>query len=238
MKNTAIEWADNTSNFFIGCTKVSEGCANCYMYRLEKRWGRDPSIVRETNWNTRAQELKKWKPSTIFLNSMSDTFHESITDKKIISMFRIINMIGSHHTYLVLTKRIERAKKFFDKYGLLPDNFWIGTSIENNKQRKRLEWLGQIKSKIRFVSFEPLLDFINIKPINCFEWAIIGGESGYKPRLPKQEMINDLISQLKEMEIPIFYKQFGGSKKCKCHNAWGCRLWNGQTLDEMPVIKV
>lgn len=89
MKNTAIEWADNTINFFVGCTKVSEGCANCYMYRLENRWGRDPSKVRKTNWFTIDANLRKWDKSNIFVNSMSDTFYKDI--------FQIRQMYLSKH---------------------------------------------------------------------------------------------------------------------------------------------
>lgn len=236
MKDTSIEWADNTINFYVGCTKVSEGCANCYMYRLEKRFGRDPSVVRKTNWKTIERNLKKWKPSKIFVNSMSDTFHEHLSDEDIEDMFTMM-LLYPQHQYLILTKRIKRAE-FFLKHRQLPDNFWIGTSIESNKQKVRLEHLGQIKTKIRFVSFEPLLSPIDIKPINCFEWAIVGGESGYKPRLPKEEWVTDLISQLKEMEIPVFFKQWGGSKKCKCCDAWGCRKIDGKTLDEMPIMEI
>ena len=235
MKDTAIEWADNTINFHVGCTKVSEGCANCYMFRLEKRFGRDPTAVRKTNWTTIERNLKKWKPSRIFVNSMSDTFHESIGNGEILKMFDLMEKYNQHQ-YLILTKRIERAEEFFNKYFVIvSDHIWIGTSIESNKQVSRLEALGEIKAKTKFVSFEPLLGFVNIKQINCFDWAIVGGESGYQPREMKFEWADDLIDQLREMNIPIFFKQWGGTKKCKCHGAWGCRLYDHETLDEMPL---
>ena len=191
-------------------------------------------MVRKTNWKTIESNLRNWKPSRIFVNSMSDTFHESIYQEDIESMFDMMKKYPQHQ-YLILTKRIQRAEVFFHTRPLT-DNFWIGTSIESNKTKHRLEHLGKIKAKVRFVSFEPLLDYVSIEPINCFEWAIVGGESGYNPRLPDPYWIDDLIEQLQRMQIPVFYKQFGGSTKCKCHNAWGCRLHNGKTLDEMPLL--
>ena len=132
MKNTAIEWADNTINFYVGCTKVSEGCANCYMYRLEKRFGRDPNVVRKTKWDTIKRNLKNWKPSRIFVNSMSDTFHKSISNSELFEMFSIM-WENPQHQYLILTKRIERARDFFKTVHPLTDNFWIGTSVESEK---------------------------------------------------------------------------------------------------------
>jgi protein gp37 len=240
MKDTAIEWAENTINFYVGCTKVSEGCANCYMFRLEKRFGRDPSTVRKTNWKTIESHLKNWKSSRIFVNSMSDTFHESLSYQDIQEMFNMM-MKYPKHQYLILTKRIERAEHFFNEYNKefeIPKNFWIGTSVESDKHWSRLHTLYEIKAEVLFASFEPLLSKIGLDSFDSsLDWAIVGGESGYSPRLPKQEWIDDLIGQLITLDVPVFYKQFGGSKKCKCHNAWGCRLWNGQTLDEMPRNK-
>lgn len=239
MENTSIEWADNTINFYVGCTKVSEGCANCYMFRLEKRWGRDPTTVRRTNWTNIERNLKKWKPSKIFVNSMSDTFHESLTCYEVLCMFEMMEKYPQHQ-YLILTKRIRRAEEFLNKYYVVvPKNIWIGTSIETKNQIERLEYLREIKARTKFVSFEPLLGFVNLRnPSNeldaPFDWAIVGGESGLSPRLPKKEWIEHIIGELQAANVPVFFKQWGGSKKCKCHNAWGCRLFEGRTLDEMP----
>ena len=214
MKNTAIEWAENTINFYIGCTKVSEGCTNCYMYRLEKRFGKDPTVVRKTNWKTIEKNLKNWPASKIFVNSMSDTFHESIDFGEIRSMFEMMERYPQHQ-YLILTKRIERAKEY-EKDNPFLDNFWLGVSVESGKHLERIDVLLDIRARIHYVSFEPLLGNIPLAPFNTFmlDWAIVGGESGYNPRLPKQEWVDFLIRQLHHYDVPVFYKQFGGSARC------------------------
>lgn len=239
MENTSIEWADNTINFYVGCSKVSEGCANCYMFRMEKRFGRDPTTVRKTKWDAIERNLKKWKPSKIFVNSMSDTFHESLSDEDIQSMFLMMEKYPQHQ-YLVLTKRIKRAEEFFNKYYVIvPKHIWIGTSVESQSTVDRIDILREIKAKIKFVSFEPVLGYINLRNSRNeldtpFDWAIVGGESGYNPRLPEKEVMEHIIYELRAAHVPTFFKQWGGSTKCKCHNAWGCRLFDGDTLDAMP----
>lgn len=237
MKNTAIEWADNTINFFVGCTKVSEGCANCYMYRLENRWGRDPTIVRRTNWITIEKNLKSWSSSNIFVNSMSDTFHVDIDDREINEMFRIMEKY-SQHTYIVLTKRIGRAFEFF-KTRQVPDNVWIGTSIESEKHYMRSIILKGIKAKVRFISFEPLLSDVSKVDLDGIQWVIVGGESGSNSREMKEWWVDKIFNQCRQMKTPFFFKQWGkGLSKCKCHNAFGCRLYKGKTWDEVPVMEI
>lgn len=239
MKNTAIEWADNTINFFVGCTKVSEGCANCYMYRLENRWGRDPTKVRKTNWFTIDANLRKWDKSNIFVNSMSDTFHKDIPDNEIEEMFNIMKTY-SKHIYIVLTKRIDRAVKFFETRQV-PDNVWIGTSVESEKYLFRINLLRHITAKTRFVSFEPLLGFIDLDSADLqdIHWVIVGGESGSNSREMKEEYVNVIFNMCQAKGIPFFFKQWGkGLSKCKCHNAFGCRLYKGKTWDELPVMEI
>lgn len=236
MKNTAIEWADNTINFYVGCTKVSEGCKNCYMYRLETRFGRDPTKVRKTNWKTIESNLNKWESSIIFVNSMSDTFHESLSTDDIWSMFRMMQFYQKH-TFIVLTKRITRARLMVWSHDIsIPDNVWIGTSVESQNHVDRIEELKQIPSKTKFVSFEPLLGKIECD-LNGIDWAIIGGESDWHPRPMKAEWVDSLFNTCKVMGVKFFFKQWGGSTKCKCHKAWGCRLYKEQTWDERPLMK-
>lgn len=235
MKDTKIEWADNTINFYIGCTKISAGCKNCYMFRLENRFGRNPGVIRKTNWQTIERNLKNWEPSKVFVNSMSDTFHESLNIDDVRDMFELMEKYPQHQ-YLILTKRIQRAVNYQNHYKF-KNNFWIGTSIESQQHMTRLIDLSKIKSKVRFVSFEPLLNPITLagREDNFIDWAIVGGESGYNPRLPERIAFVQLIYQLHIRKIPVFFKQWGGSKKCKCHGTYGCRLINDKTLDEMPI---
>lgn len=238
MKNTAIEWADNTINFFMGCTKVSEGCAKCYMYRLESRFGRDPTKVRKTNWKTIEANLRRWSPSRIFVNSMSDTFHKDISDADIYEMFHIMYE-NPKHTYIVLTKRIERAVQWFQGSNV-GDHIWIGTSVESEKYLWRINKLRQINAKTRFVSFEPLLSFIDIMngDLEGIKWVIVGGESDSNPRPMLPIYVEPLLQMCKAKGISFFFKQWGGSSKCKCHNAWGCRILDGKTWDELPNMLV
>lgn len=233
MKNTAIEWAEHTCNFFIGCTKVSEGCANCYMYRLENRYKRNPFVVRKTNWKMRESELRNLAPSTIFVNSMSDTYHKDISDEDVAAMFAIMAKYNQH-TYIILTKRIERARDYF-KDKQVPDNIWIGTSIESEKYIYRKEILVQINAKTRFISFEPLLGKISNLNLDGIQWVIVGGESAYTPRLMPEDYVNPIFDEAKKKGIAFFFKQWGnGMKKCQCHNSYGCRLYKGQVWNELP----
>lgn len=234
LKNTAIEWADNTINFYMGCTKVSEGCKNCYMYRLMHRFGKDPNILNKMNFDNIMKNLKKWEPSIIFVNSMSDTFHEGLSDYAITEMFTVMFM-NPQHQYLILTKRIERAVLYLSKHKL-PNNFWIGTSIENENHVDRINQLRKIQASVRFVSFEPLLGSVFMSQLNDIQWVIVGGESDPHPRKTEEEWINNIFRECQERQIPFFFKQWGGTSKCKCHNAWGCRMYKGKTWDEMPMV--
>lgn len=239
MKNTAIEWADNTINFYVGCTKVSEGCKNCYMFRLEERFGRDPKIVRKTNWKTIESNLKNWQPSRIFVNSMSDTFHESLTYEQICEMFHIM-LKYPQHQYMILTKRSGRASGIF-KDESLPNNFLLGVSVENNNHLDRIDDLLECDGVYnKFLSLEPLLGQVTPdRDLTPIKWVIVGGESDFQnPRLPKPEWIDEIKEWCDFFKIPFFFKQWGGKRKCECHKAWGCRLYKNQTWDELPKIEV
>lgn len=232
MKDTSIEWAENTINFYMGCTKVSPGCTNCYMYRLMPRFGRDPNVVNKMSFKNIEKNLKKWNPSRIFVNSMSDTFHKDISDQEINEMFAMMQTYNQHQ-YLVLTKRIERAYDFF--YGKsLPENIWLGTSVESQKYLKRIEHLQGIDAKIKFISFEPLLNEINDLNLENIQWVIVGGESDPHPRGMKAAWVDKIHNECKSKKIPFFFKQWGGKSKCNCHKAWGCRVYNDKTWDELP----
>jgi protein gp37 len=207
------------------------------MYRLETRFGRDPTTVRKTKWDDRQRELRLYEPSTIFVNSMSDTFHRDVDNAQLVEMFEILAKYPKH-TYIILTKRIERAVSFFENKKV-PDNIWIGTSVESEKYLWRINQLRKINANTRFVSFEPLLEKIDIMTADLqgIHWVIVGGESDSKPRPMKPEFVTPIFDMCKKQGIPFFFKQWGGSTKCTCHIAWGCRLLFGKTWDELPKIK-
>jgi protein gp37 len=239
MKDTAIEWADNTINFYVGCTKVSEGCKNCYMFRLEERFGRDPKVIRKTNWKTIESNLKNWPPSRIFVNSMSDTFHESLSYEQICEMFHVM-LKYPNHQYMILTKRSGRARIIF-KEESLPNNFLLGVSVENNNHLGRIDDLLECDGVYnKFLSLEPLLGQVTPdRDLTPIKWVIVGGESDFSnPRLPKQEWIDEIKEWCDIFHIPFFFKQWGGKRKCECHKTWGCRVYKNQTWDELPKIEV
>jgi protein gp37 len=232
-EKTAIEWADHTTNFFLGCTKVSKGCDNCYMFRNLAYTKFDPSVVTQTIWENRIKDLKKWSASIIFTNSMSDSFHESISMEKIRSMFDIMDSFQKHK-FIILTKRINKAYNYF-KLNPIPANCWIGTSIENRSQLHRLGKLKMIKAKTKFVSFEPLLERLGEIRLADISWVIVGGESDFRhPRPFRVSWAREIRDQCHRLSIPFFYKQSGGKKKI--NGCWGSNEIDGKKYLEMPEL--
>ncbi len=231
-ENTAIEWADNTINFFLGCTKVSSGCENCYMFRNLAYTRFDPHVVTKVNWNNVDKKLKSWKPSIIFTNSMSDTFHESISQEDVKGEFDMMAKYDKHQ-FIVLTKRINRAYNFFKTYPC-PDNVWIGTSVENKASLHRLEKLRKIHARIKFLSCEPLLEGLGQINLDGIQWVIVGGESDFKaPRPFDVKWAKEILSQCSNRGISYFFKQTGGRKKIDGH--WGSDEIEGVKYQQMPM---
>lgn len=235
-ETTFIEWADATWNTAWGCTKVGDensGCSQCYMFRLSKQFGKSTEFTpRKLDYILR--DIDKFKdPRIIFTNSMTDTFHENASFELIESWFKIMEQ-RKHLQFIILTKRINKALQFF-KTRLVPDNCWIGTSIARRTDLHRLQTLRKIQAKIRFVSFEPLLEHlyeINLAGIN---WVIVGGESDYfKPREFKEEWAINIRNQCKSFGIPFFFKQTGGRAKNE-RGVWGSDILDGQRYLEMPM---
>ena len=236
-EKTGIEWADHTINFFMGCTKVSEGCKECYAERDMKRFGKNFNEVKKTIWDNIKKNLAKWEPGRVFVNSFSDTFHESITFDEVEEMMSIMGAF-TEHQFLILTKRPHRMAQYSNngRHPPIPPNVWVGTSIENSRHLDRLAWLNQVSGgNIKFVSFEPLLGPIDRGIVlTGIDWIIIGGESGAKAliRPMKREWSRDLIEVARSYNCKIFFKQWGGYSKCTCHGAWGCR----EEISEFPEV--
>lgn len=232
-EKTAIEWADRTLNTAWGCTKVSAGCENCYMFRLSKIFGRNPEDPKPRKEANIKKDLKKYKdePSVIFFNSMSDTYHESFSDELIKSWFDIIK--DEPHEFIILTKRVNRAYNFHKSFSV-PQNCWIGTSIENGSSLHRLDKLKMIDAKIRFVSFEPLLGDIQNVNLEGIHWAIVGGESDFaNPRPFKEQWGLHILEACRKYGTAFFYKQSGGKRKI--NGCWGTNTLNGKKYLEMPI---
>ena len=232
MKKTSIAWTNSTINLAWGCTKVSSGCKNCYMFRLSRQFGKDPETVtimaagkNQNLFNKKVKEAGKY----IFINSMSDTFHDEIGDATREQWFNWMAEFPEKQ-FQILTKRPEIMKKFFETRSC-PDNCWLGTSVENNQTLSRLDILREINCNIHFISFEPLLEEIPFFDPTNIQWVIVGGESdSTNPRIMKPEWADSLRYQCEIESIPFFFKQMGG----KGADGAGGDVLNGRCYKEIP----
>lgn len=240
--NSAIQWTDATWNPTTGCTKISQGCKNCYAERLSKRLKmmglkKYKNEFKFVHHESEVELPLKWKrPRKIFVNSMSDLFHKD-AEMEFIGRCFFTMIKADWHTYQILTKRPDKMAEFsklFVKYfGFpIPNHIWMGTSVENNDTTFRIDELKKVECDMRFVSFEPLLEKIESVDLSGIDWAIIGGESGYHFRPIQKEWILDLIKQCKKQKVKVFFKQWGGIRPKS-----GGRAIDGKTFDEYPRIK-
>ncbi len=237
MANSSIEWTEMSWNPTTGCTKISSGCKNCYaeiMTRRLKAMGQEKYKFGFDKIISHPSTLSipyTWKSSKmIFVNSMSDLFHDDIPLEFIQQVFKVMNE-NPQHVFQVLTKRAERLFSFHQKLKWT-HNIWMGVSVENKEVVNRIDSLRDTGAKVKFISLEPLigpLDKINLDKI---DWVIVGGESGHKPRPIKQEWVSDIQVQCEASGVAFFFKQWGGQNK----KANG-RLLNGKIYDEMPMVK-
>ncbi|PZD77464.1 DUF5131 family protein [Mesonia sp. K7] len=216
MKNTHIQWCNHTWNTHIYCKKVSEGCKFCYMFRDMEEMGIDIKKVTKTSKSTFYAPLDIVEPGIFFANSWSDFFIEE-ADAWRNDAWKIIKQTQDRHIYLLLTKRPERVLECLpDDWGEGYPNVWIGVSVENQNRTSRIDILKDIPAAIRFVSFEPLLENINLNEsqIQTVDWAILGGESGnetgkYRYRPCEIDWFEHLIDQFEGAPTAIFVKQLG-----------------------------
>lgn len=230
---TKIEWTESTWNPVTGCTKISDGCVNCYACKMANRLRLMGNEKYTNGFELTMHEgcledpLKWKKPSLIFVNSMSDLFHEDIPFSFIESVFDVMNR-ASWHTFQVLTKRADRLAELAGRLNWT-ENIWQGVTVENERYLDRIEALRTVPAKIRFISFEPLLGEIQNVNLQGIDWAIIGGESGPKARAMRPEWIYPLKRECERQQVLFYFKQWGGTNKKKSG-----RVLLGQTWDEMP----
>jgi protein gp37 len=233
---SAIEWTDATWNPVTGCTKISPGCKNCYAERLAirlKEMGnpRYKNGFRVTLHTDQLELPLRWgKPKMIFVNSMSDLFHESVPDEYIKKVFAIM-VKADWHVFQILTKRAERLAKLAPQLPW-PAHVWQGVSIESQAYTKRATALQQVPASVRFLSVEPLLGPIAKLPLDGIHWVIVGGESGPRHRPINPQWVREIRKQCLTANVPFFFKQWGG-RTAKS----GGRILDGQTWDEMPVLE-
>lgn len=234
MAESKIEWTGSTWNPITGCTKYTDGCANCYAEKMAvrlKNMGlkKYQNAFKLTLHPENLQDpLYIKKPQTIFVCSMSDIFHKDVPDEFILKLFEVMNK-AHWHTFQVLTKRTERILELNNKINWTK-NIWLGTTVENQKVSYRINLLSQSGAYIKFLSIEPLLSEIKDMNLSKINWVIVGGESGTKAREIKEEWVLDIQKQCKLSNVPFFFKQWGGKNKKKTG-----RLLNGKTYDEMPI---
>lgn len=236
-----IEWTDATWNPTTGCTKISTGCKNCYAATFSKRlrtMGME-KYRNEFEFTEHSEEVDiplRWKkPRKIFVNSMSDLFHEKATIEFIDQCFSTM-MKADWHIYQILTKRptkmAEYSEIFYNQFHQkIPNHIWMGVSVENKDNAWRIDELRKVKCEVRFISFEPLVGSVGKVNLRKIDWAIVGGESGHEFRPVKKEWITEIIRQCREQKVRIFFKQWGGITPKA-----GGRLINGRSYDEYPKI--
>ena len=232
---SAIEWTDATWNPIRGCTKVSPGCKHCYALAYAERWRGIPGHPYELGFDLRLvpeklEEPLRWRaPRRIFVNSMSDLFHEGVPEPFIHRVFTIMEQ-ARWHTFQVLTKRAHRLAELGPRL-TWPRNVWQGVSVENQKYLWRIDELRKIPAAVRFLSVEPLLGPILDLPLEGVDWVIAGGESGSRHRPIDPDWVRALRDQCVRAGVPFFFKQWGG----RTPKAGG-RLLDGREWDEMPPI--
>lgn len=231
-----IEWTEATWNPVTGCTKVGAGCKNCYAERMSKRLQamRVPQYRNGFSLSIHPELLdvpRRWKkPRRVFVNSMSDLFHEDVPLAFIKSVFEVMRE-APQHQYQVLTKRPRRALEFADEL-TWGRNIWLGTSVESKDYVDRIRQLREIPASVRFVSVEPLLGPIGALPLRGIHWVIVGGESGPGARPMKEEWAIQIRDRCRTHGVPFFFKQWGGVNKKRTG-----RKLDGRTWDGFPQVK-
>lgn len=256
MAESRIEWTDATWNPVAGCTILTSGCTHCYAMEMARRlesMGMDKysGLTRKSGsrsvWTGVVKEDRdalsipiRWRtPRKIFVNSMSDLFHERVSDSFIKEVWQVMRATPRHH-YQILTKRPKRMAEVvgaIEGEGILP-NVWLGTSVENRDVISRIDHLRRVPAAIRFISFEPLIGAVGAVDLSEIHWAIVGGESGQQARPISETWIDEIHEQCQSSGTAFFFKQWGTwgkDNKRRSKKANG-REYRGRTWDEMPTV--
>jgi protein gp37 len=250
-----IEWTDATWNPVTGCTKVSPGCAHCYAETFAKRFRGVPAHPYEQGfdlklWHNRLDLPLAWKErKMIFVNSMSDLFHEDVPDDFIAKVFDVMSR-AKHHIFQILTKRSERMLAWTirhfrsdDSMGddkiVWPPHIWLGVSIENQSYTRRIKHLQRTPALTKFLSIEPMLGHISLDSsfLETIQWIIVGGESGPRARPMEPEWVYEIRNQCKKYQVPFFFKQWGTYDPTgkRVGKKLAGRILEGKTWDEVPI---
>jgi protein gp37 len=237
MAQSSIEWTEMTWNPTTGCSKITAGCKFCYAEIMSKRLKAMGVEKYKDNFKVRIHPDQlnipyTWKSSkVVFVNSMSDLFHEEIPLDFINRVFAVMND-NPNHVFQVLTKRAERLFQVHKELKWT-HNIWMGVSVENEKVLNRINFLRKTKARVKFLSCEPLIGPLPKMNLSKIDWVIVGGESGHKPRPMNPDWALDIQEQCEKADVRFFFKQWGGRNKKQAG-----RLLNGRTYDEMPEIEL
>lgn len=229
-----IEWTEATWNPVTGCSKISQGCKNCYAERLANRLRLMGAPRYRNGFNVTLHPdildlPRRWnRPKLIFVNSMSDLFHKDVSEEFICRVFR--TMAGCpQHTFQVLTKRSSRLVALASRL-IWPSNLWMGVSVEDSRVIYRIDDLRKVPAAVRFLSIEPLIGRLGKVSLAGIHWVIVGGESGPRARKMEVAWVEEVFQQCRGASVPFFFKQWGGVRK----DLTGRRL-HDRTYDEMPT---
>ncbi len=250
MAETNIEWTDVTWNPVAGCSIISKGCSNCYAMRMaarleamgtKKYLGLTKKTKTQPVWTDRiycdesALEIPlRWgKSKKVFVNSMSDLFHEAVPKEFVLKVWNVMKETPQH-IYQILTKRPKRMNEILRGSEFSPlKNVWLGTSVEDSEVLHRLDSLRVVPGYIRFVSFEPLIGSVAGANLEKIHWAIVGGESGPRARPMNSDWVDEIAEACDESGTVFFFKQWGGKNK----KATG-RVYKGRTWDDFPELRI
>jgi protein gp37 len=238
---SSIEWTDATWNPVRGCTKISPGCQNCYAETFAERFRGVPGHPYEQGFDLRLVKEKLGEPllwkkaKMIFVNSMSDLFHDDVPDSYILQVADVMRC-AHWHTYQVLTKRADRLARLLRtrlaKHAQL-SHIWWGVSVENRRHGlPRIDLLRNTPAQVRFLSIEPLLEDLGYIDLSGIHWVIVGGESGAGSRPIDTSWVTSIQKQCEKARVPFFFKQWGGVRKKRAG-----RLLEGRTWDELPPLR-
>lgn len=233
--NSGIEWTESTWNPVTGCSEISAGCKNCYAKRMALRLQAmgQPNYRNGFRVTCHPKMLDLplcWKkPQMIFVNSMSDIFHELVPEEFIFEISDTMNK-ASRHQFQILTKRAERLSELAPSLRW-PENIWMGVTVESAEYKERIDYLRYTSAHIKFLSLEPLLDDLGRLDLSGIDWVIVGGESGPGARPVNIDWIRNIREQCISQDVPFFFKQWGGTNKKKTGKVLDGKIWN-----QMPVV--
>ena len=235
MAGSSIEWTELTWNPTTGCSKLSAGCKFCYAEVMSRRLYAMGVEKYRNNFEITVHPDTLRDPFTwsgkrlVFVNSMSDLFHEAVPLTFIMMVFEVMNL-NPQHTFQVLTKRGDRLAAVADQLTWSP-NIWMGVSVEDDRVLDRIDGLRDTPAHVKFLSCEPLIGPLPKLNLRGIDWVIVGGESGRKPRPMEEQWVLDIQAQCERKHIDFFFKQWGGTNKKKAG-----RMLEGRTWDAMPVM--